>query len=286
MRGHIVVNSYMKSPAQVNQAVRLRDEFSALGADVDIVKTEKIVKLTDGKVETPLTGFCVFLDKDKVVCRLLEKAGIRVFNSACAMELCDDKMLTHAALANSGVPMPDSICAPLCYYDDACVSDDFFSYVKTTLGFPMVAKRSYGSLGNEVYMIDDEKALRDFERAHKLEEHFYQKYVNSFGRDIRCVVVGGKFLCSYMRVNVGDFRSNIEQGGEGVEFEADSSVIALSEKAAKILGLDYCGVDILTEGDRTYLCEVNSNAFFAVAEKVTGVNIAGAYVRHVLKCVG
>ena len=51
----------------------------------------------------------------------------------------------------------------------------------------------------------------------------------------------------------------------------------------KVLKLDYCGIDVLTdkEGNR-YICEVNSNAFFAEAERVCGVNIAKKYAEYLI----
>jgi gamma-F420-2:alpha-L-glutamate ligase len=60
----------------------------------------------------------------------------------------------------------------------------------------------------------------------------------------------------------------------------------MAEKAASILGLDYCGVDVLIgpKGE-PILCEVNSNAFIEGIEKVTGVNVASAYAHHIEKSI-
>ncbi|MCD8200956.1 MAG: RimK family alpha-L-glutamate ligase [Clostridia bacterium] len=284
MHGIIVVNAYVRNPSQISQAKRLREEFFKLGHEADIVKNIGLVSVSNGAVTPVDAEFCVFSDKDKVACELLEKSGVRVFNSAKAIEVCDNKMLTHTALAGSGIPMPDCVYAPLCYYEDVKADDTFVSYVLERLGLPLVAKMSYGSLGNEVWMINSPEELKSFEEKNKLFEHFYQKYIFcGKGRDVRCLVVGGKFLCSYARVNDTDFRSNIEQGGRGERFDASSDIVEFSEKAAITLGLDYCGTDILiSESGEKYLCEVNSNAFFRVAEKVTGVNVARAFAEHVI----
>ena len=103
------------------------------------------------------------------------------------------------------------------------------------------------------------------------------------GEDIRVIVIGGKYVCAMKRTNPDDFRSNIGLGGHGENFEADNALINLCERVAKILKLDYCGIDILTddEGNR-YVCEVNSNAFFAEAEKVCKVNIAKKFADMVI----
>ena len=80
------------------------------------------------------------------------------------------------------------------------------------------------------------------------------------------------------RRNDNDFRSNIELGGVGECYTADTDLITLCEKVAAVLQLDYCGIDVLTDNDgKRYICEVNSNAFFAEAERVCGVNVAKKY---------
>ena len=81
-----------------------------------------------------------------------------------------------------------------------------------------------------------------------------------------------------------DFRSNIELGGVGEAFELPEPFKAVAERAASALGLDYCGLDLLFGDDGSpILCEVNSNAFFAGIERVTGVNIAGRYAEHIIE---
>ena len=58
--------------------------------------------------------------------------------------------------------------------------------------------------------------------------------------------------------------------------------IRLAGKAAQILKLDYCGVDLLKGKDgEPILCEVNSNAFLKGIEEVTGINIAYLYAKHI-----
>ncbi len=108
----------------------------------------------------------------------------------------------------------------------------------------------------------------------------------SSGRDIRVAVIGGKAIRAMERRSDIDYRSNIGLGAEGVPFDPPAEVVEIAEKAAVILGLDYCGADILFGRHGYYLTEVNSNAFFEGMEKVTGCNIAAEYVDHILSEVG
>lgn len=282
MKCKIIVNAYIKNKSQINQAERLAEELRLLGADCEIIKNFALAEIKDGQIKAIDADICVFLDKDRVAARLLEKSGITLFNNAEAIENCDDKMLTHIVLANNGILMPDSIYAPLCYYEDAEINEEFIKSVEK-LGYPLVAKKCYGSLGSGVHLIKNRAQLIEFEKEHKLEAHFYQKFIGNGGVDIRVIVIGGKYVCSMKRSNDNDFRSNIELGGHGENYIADNKLISLCETVARILKLDYCGIDILIDNDGRYLvCEVNSNAFFAEAERVCGVNIAKKYAEHII----
>lgn len=287
MKVLIVTNAYMRNTSQSNQAQRIGEELSALGADVEIKRNFDLARIVGGELKAEKYDFCVFLDKDKIAARMLEKSGLRLFNLSAAIEVCDDKMLTHIALANNGINMPDCIYAPLCYNTNEQPNEDLLGRVKNALGFPLVAKTNYGSLGAGVELIKDEKHLIEYEKNNIMLPHFYQQFIDcGAGEDLRVIVVGGKYLCAMKRHNDNDFRSNIELGGTGSVYAADEELIKLCEKVAKLLNLDYCGIDILTDKNgKRYVCEVNSNAFFAAAERVCKVNVAKAYARHMLESI-
>lgn len=283
MKYGIVVNAYIRNNSQITKANRLAAELKNLGAECEIIKNVNLAEIASGKVLSVKYDGVIFLDKDKAAARLLEKNGIKLSNSAKSIEVCDDKMLTHIELANSGIPMPDCIYAPLCYYEDAEISDGFLNGVIDKLGLPLVAKKCFGSLGASVSLIKSFEELKQYENENKLYAHFYQRFIGKGGEDIRVIVIGGEYVCAMKRKNENDFRSNIELGGKGERYEADEKLIALCEKVAVLLGLDYCGIDVLTdENGERYICEVNSNAFFAEAERVCGVNIAKKYAELII----
>ncbi|RXZ58043.1 RimK family alpha-L-glutamate ligase [Candidatus Borkfalkia ceftriaxoniphila] len=287
MKGIVLLNAYTKSAGANRQASRIAEELNALGVqtemrlngafDADIFSSR--VRLA----QKP--DFVVYLDKDKYLSRLWEKEGVRLFNSADGVEVCDDKMLTYIALANGGVEIPDTLPAPLCYYPDARVREEYCRVVEERLGYPLVVKKSFGSWGMDVNLIQNFAELTKIAEEYKLFPHLYQKYIAAKrGEDTRVLVIGGKAVAAMRRRNDGDFRSNIELGGRGYPAEITKSYREISERAARLLSLDYCGIDLLEgEDGRPIVCEVNSNAFFNEAEKVTGVNIAGAYAAHIAR---
>ena len=287
MKGIVLLNAYTKSAGANRQASRIAEELNALGVqtemrlngafDADIFSSR--VRLA----QKP--DFVVYLDKDKYLSRLWEKEGVRLFNSAEGVEVCDDKMLTYIALANGGVEIPDTLPAPLCYYPDARVREEYCRVVEERLGYPLVVKKSFGSWGMDVNLIQNFAELTKIAEEYKLFPHLYQTYIAAKrGEDTRVLVIGGKAVAAMRRRNDGDFRSNIELGGRGYPAEITKSYREISERAARLLSLDYCGIDLLEgEDGRPIVCEVNSNAFFNEAEKVTGVNIAGAYAAHIAR---
>lgn len=285
MKALIAVNAYIKNKSQISQAERIAEELTARGVTVEIKKNFALAEITDNAVAAQKYDFCVFLDKDRVAARLLEKSGLRLFNSAAAIEVCDDKMLTNIALSSGGFDIPDCIYAPLCYNAGSAVNVGFLEQVAQKLGLPLVAKTNYGSLGAGVTLIRGLEDLKNYERQNLLSPHFYQKFIDcGAGEDIRVIVIGKKAVCAMKRRNENDFRSNIELGGKGENYPLTNKLAALCENVANALSLDYCGVDILKGKDgKTYVCEVNSNAFFAAAERVCGVDVAGKYAGYMLE---
>ena len=291
MKGLVIINGYPNGEKFLRQGERIAEELRLLGVQTDVVKNGDVCAIlnADGSVKTDLAktySFAVYLDKDKYLGKLLEESGLCLLNSARAVETCDDKMLTYLALTGKGIPLAKTIPAPLCYTPNASPSERFLKTVATELGFPLVAKTSYGSFGAGVQLVHGVSELYKTEQAWLHTPHFYQEFVEeSAGRDIRVIVIGGKAVAAMERVaQEGEFRSNVELGGQGKQVLLDEQYASVAEKAAQALGLDYCGVDLLEGKEGPILCEVNSNAFFEGLEKTTGINVAKAYAQYILKC--
>ena len=288
MKGFVLINAFNKSDAYLNQPSRLKEEFNKRNVELDILKNDgvRIYIDGDGKIVNGYKGydFCICLDKDEYVSACLEKCGLRLFNSAEAIRVCDDKYRTYIALTGSGIDMPTTFCAPLCYTNGAEADENALKTIARKLGFPMVVKTNYGSLGASVKLMKNADELIKYANEEKLTPHIYQKFVKG-GEDVRIIVIGGKVAAGMKRINRKDFRSNVELGGVGVKYVPSKDETEIAERAAKFLNLDYCGVDVLDDNGSPVLCEVNSNAFFGGIEKVSGVNVAGAYADFIIKAM-
>ncbi len=290
MKALVIMNAYPNGEKFYNQSARIAEELRNLGVQTDVVKNGELSFCVAENGELSVANaqnydFAVYLDKDKYIGKALEKQGMRLFNSAVQIEVCDDKMLTYLALAKQNIPLAKSIPAPLCYTPNATPSAQFLQTVEETLGYPMVVKTSYGSLGKGVYLVHGSQQLQEISQKLLYQPHFYQQYIDSScGQDVRVIVVGGKVIGGMQRTaQNGEFRSNIELGGVGTAIELTEDYASLAERVAAALQLDYCGIDLLQGGDGPIVCEVNSNAFFEGFEQVTGINVAKAYAEYIVQ---
>ena len=277
MKGIIIVNQYVGHNEY--KIKRFLEEFQKLGIDLVVrVNDGTIAKIIDSNivVNLPKAGFVIYLDKDIYLARLLEKANFRLFNKADFIKMCDDKMLTFIKCADLGIKMPNTFAGPLVYTDLDQKNYDFLNEIQGKLGFPMVVKKVYGSLGEGVYLV------KNSEELHKLYSEIYrnpllfQEYIpSSYGKSIRVMVIDKKVLGCFERYNKYDFRSNFGEKAEGKLMENPKKCIDFAQNIANLLDIEYAGLDLLLDkDDNPVLCEINSNAFFEEYEKVTNQNIA------------
>ncbi len=284
-KGLIVINGYALADGIKNQVSRLKEEFSLRNVPIDIMKNNEVLAyIENGNIRCKLLNydFVLYLDKDRYVAELLERSGFRLFNSMKAITECDDKMLTHIKLSNSGINMPTTISSTLCYRDNG--NRDYLRDVEKFLGFPLIVKENYGSLGKQVYLVKNHAELEEIENKLIHIPHIFQKFISSSrGKDYRLIVIGHRVVAYMKRENKNSYLSNLATGGKASKVSLPNEYLKMAEKASKILNLDYCGVDILEgENGEPILSEVNSNAFYEGIEKTTGVNVAGCYVDYIL----
>ncbi|MGN0807628.1 MAG: RimK family alpha-L-glutamate ligase [Candidatus Coproplasma sp.] len=287
MKGFILQNAYFDIVEYRTQARRIKEELNKLNVECEIIRNYNGCVEVDKDISTAFDGydFCVYLDKDKYLLRALEKTGVRTFNRPEAIEICDDKMATYLALSRSGIDLPLTIPGTLCYDGNVKINEDMAELIENKLGYPLIVKNSYGSRGAGVYLIEDRQQLLEKMNGLKTVPHLYQKFIpESRGKDLRVIVIGGKVLGGMLRQSENDFRSNVALGGSATPYPVSPEIEELCIRCARLLGLDYCGIDILFgKGGKPFICEVNSNAFFYGFESATEVNVAKAYAEHIVK---
>lgn len=285
-KGYIIINGFLREEKFFSLYSALKQSAGKAGLQLELkTNIELMCDIASGKTvaNETLPPFAIFWDKDVRLAKTLEAAGMKLFNSASAIELCDDKSLTHIALMNR-VPQPKTVLIPLTFPRVGYTDCTFLEKIADYLGFPFVIKQCFGSFGTGVYLAGNMEEAKAALMKTAGGAAIAQQYIaSSFARDIRAYIVGDKVAAAMLRHNEsGDFRANVAQGGKADAYTLSEAQAALAVKTAQLLGCTFAGVDLLFgENGEMTVCEVNSNAHFAGISAATGVNIADKIIEAV-----
>lgn len=284
MYGWIVVNSFVESAKFREIYGLLAEAGEKFGIRLDIKKGQDIIGVAGEGFEA-LPDFVIFWDKDIYLAELLERAGVRLYNSARAIELCDNKAKTALALTAAGVRTPRTVIAPKTFEGLGYTDMTFLDNAVERLGLPLVIKEAYGSFGQQVYLANTVAEAVDIIKKIGHKDFIMQEFVaTSQGRDLRINVVGDRVVATMYRYNDNDFRSNISNGGSMKAYEPSDAQKEIAVRAVKALGLDFAGVDVMFgERGEPIVCEVNSNPHFKSTLECTGVNVARCIAEYIHK---
>jgi gamma-F420-2:alpha-L-glutamate ligase len=204
------------------------------------------------------------------ILRHLEKLGVPCINSSASVDTVKDKLYTHQILAERNMPVPKTMLMKLPI--DA-------ELVEQQIGFPVVIKAISGSQGKGVFLAEKKTHLIDLIQLIELTNPKFnlilQEFVQtSFGRDLRVFVIGGRVVgCMERTASDTGFKANFSSGGSVRQHEVTPEIEWLATEAARILGLDIAGVDLLFDEDHFKICEVNSSPGFQGLSSCCNVNI-------------
>ena len=203
----------------------------------------------------------------------LEDLGMRVLNPASAIEKCADKFYTCSLLEDAGIPVPRTV-----------VSEKYGDAMKAFLELKdVVVKPLFGSLGTGMLRVNDrDLAYRVFKALEFGWNIFYvQEFVPHGNEDVRAFVLGEEVIASMKRVGK-DWKTNVAKGARVQPYELSEDLNEICVKAAKTVGCEYAGVDLI-EGEEPLVLEVNSIPGWKGLQSVAHVNIAEKIVDHLLK---
>src|SRR5438132_3615024 len=232
-------------------------------------------ELRDVAVAVPRIGASVTAAGLAVV-RQLEAQGVPVVNGAAGIANSRDKLRALQLLAEAGVDMPRTVLAR--------GGGDIKELVAHVGGLPAILKLFQGTQGVGVMIAHSEAEVESILSTmwNLGQEILLQEFIaESRGRDVRALVVGDRVVGAMRReAKSGEFRSNLHRGGEGTPLELPPDYAHAAVRAARVLGLDVAGVDLLEAEAAPKVMEVNSSPGFEGLERATGLDIAGAIVDH------
>ena len=213
------------------------------------------------------------------IVRQLEMQGLYSVSSSIAINRSRDKLRSMQLLAKAGVGIPNTVVSRN--------SADIDNLIDKLGGTPVIIKLARGTHGNGVVLAESKKAAKSVLQAFYLTNEdgtniLIQEFVKeSAGTDIRAFVVGSRVVASMKRQSLDDdFRSNLHKGGEGAIIKLTEEERKMAVKAARAMGLNVAGVDMMRSERGPLILEVNASPGFGI-EKVTGRDVATPIIEYV-----
>ncbi len=211
------------------------------------------------------------------VLRQFEMMGVWPLNESVAVGRSRDKLRSMQIFAKHGLGLPVTAFA-----HDPKQTDEVLKIVG---GAPAVIKLLEGTQGIGVVLGETANSAKSVVEAFRgLNVNILvQEFIKEAGSsDIRIFVVGGKVVAAMMRTGAeGDFRSNLHRGGSAKMVKITPEERSTAIRAAKVMGLNVAGVDILRANHGPVIMEVNSSPGLEGIEAATGKDVAGQIIEFI-----
>jgi ribosomal protein S6--L-glutamate ligase len=213
------------------------------------------------------------------VVRQFEMKGVFSLNESVAISRSRDKLRSMQLLSRRGIGLPVT--------GFASSPQDTADLLELVGGTPVVVKLLEGTQGKGIVLAETRKAAESVIEAFRgLEANFLvQEFVKEAGgSDIRCFVIGDKVVAAMKRqAPEGEFRSNLHRGGSAEVVKITPEERSTAARAARIMGLNVAGVDILRSNHGPVVMEVNSSPGLEGIETATGKDVAGLIIEYIEK---
>jgi len=213
------------------------------------------------------------------VVRQFEMMGVFTANESQAISRARDKLRALQLLARNGIGLPVT--------GFAHSIKDIDGLLETVGGPPVVVKLTEGTQGIGVVLAETKKAAESVIVAFRqLKANILvQEYIKEArGADIRAFVVGGRVVAAVKRQGQpGEFRSNLHRGGTAEKVKLTPEERSIAARAAKTMGLNVCGVDVVRSTHGPVVLEVNSSPGLEGIEKTSGIDVAARIVQFIEK---
>jgi ribosomal protein S6--L-glutamate ligase len=227
-------------------------------------------ELKDVEAIIPRIGASITFYGTAVV-RQFEMMNVYSINESVAISRSRDKLRSLQLLARKGIGLPVTGFAHSTKYTK--------DLIQLAGGAPLVIKLLEGTQGIGVVLAETNKASESVIEAFRgLKQNILvQEFIKEAGgSDIRCFVIGDKVVASMKRQGAeGEFRSNIHRGGSASIVRLTPEERLTAVRAAKIMGLNVAGVDLLRSNHGPVVMEVNSSPGLEGIENATGKDVAG-----------
>lgn len=215
------------------------------------------------------------------VLRQFELMDVFVLNDSVAISRSRDKLRSCQLLARKGIGLPVT--------GFAHNPDNIEDLIAEVGGAPLVIKLLEGTQGIGVVLAETHNAAQSVIQAFMgLNANIMvQEFIKEAnGSDIRCFIIGDKVVAAMLRQGrEGEFRSNLHRGGTATRVRLTPEERSIALRAAKVMGLNVCGVDLLRSNHGPLVLEVNASPGLEGIEKTCDKDIAGLIIQYIEKKV-
>ena len=211
--------------------------------------------------------------------RLLQSWGIATVNSFETTNLCDNKFHTNMAFIEGGVPTLRTLIA---YTPESALA------AIEELGYPVVLKPNTGSWGRLLAKINNRSAAEAVLEHKAILGSFHhsifniQEYIAKPGRDIRAFVVGDRVVAASYR-NATHWITNTARGASSTHCPITPEIEGLALRAARVVGGEIMGVDLVETDEGLKVIEINVGAEFHGLRETTDTDIAAEIVDYLVQ---
>lgn len=213
------------------------------------------------------------------VVRQFEMMNVFPTNESQGISRSRDKLRSLQLLSRNGIGLPVT--------GFAHSTKDIDGLIELVGGAPLIVKLIEGTQGVGVVLAETTKAAESVIAAFRQlnANILVQEFIKEAGgADLRAFVIGGRVVASMIRQGApGEFRSNLHQGGSAGKIKLTPEERSTAVRAAKTMGLNVCGVDMLRSNHGPVVMEVNSSPGLEGIEQTTGVDVGGKVIEFIEK---
>lgn len=242
-------------------------DFVSIGLAKYHVNTKLIILQEIGDIEglmqKDVPSVAINRSRNYDVAAVLEKNGVRVFNSATVTKIANNKKETYEELRGVVPFMP------------------FVSDVADMKYFPYVIKSVDGHGGNEVFMVENEGDKDTVIEKLKDKEYIAQDCASDLGKDVRVYVLGNKIIAAMLRTSTKSFKSNYSLGGSVQRYTLNDIEIQMVKRILKKVPLDYGAIDFIFHNKSAVFNEIEDAAGARMLYENTDIDIVQRFVEYI-----
>ena len=279
--------------ANLYSTTRLKEAAEERGHEVRVIDYLRcVMDITSHRPNiryagSPLEGFDAIIPRigathtfyGTAVVRQFEMMSVFPTNESQGISRSRDKLRSLQLLSRNGIGLPVT--------GFAHSTKDIDGLIELVGGAPLIVKLIEGTQGVGVVLAETKKAAESVIAAFRqLDANILvQEFIKEAGgADLRAFVIGGRVVASMRRQGApGEFRSNLHQGGSADKIKLTPEERSTAVRAAKTMGLNVCGVDMLRSNHGPVVMEVNSSPGLEGIEETTGVDVGGKVIEFIEK---